>query len=81
MDEQDILARIQGLVEREHLLRTELQEGTIRPDDEHGQLQQVEQALDQAWDLLRQRRARSEYGQDPEDSTTRGVDQVEKYLQ
>ncbi len=81
MDEKDILTQIQSLVEREHALRTEAQEGTIRPDQEHGQLKELEEALDQCWDLLRQRRAHREYGQDPDQSSARPVEEVEKYLQ
>jgi hypothetical protein len=81
MDEKDILAQIQSLVEREHALRTEAQDGTIKPDDEHGQLKQLEEQLDQAWDLLRQRRAHQEYGQNPDQSSARPVEEVEKYLQ
>lgn len=81
MDEKEILAQIQSLVEREHALRSQAQDGTIRPDEEHGQLKQLEEALDQAWDLLRQRRAHREYGQNPDQSETRPVEEVEKYLQ
>jgi hypothetical protein len=81
MDEKEILSQIQSLVEREHALRTEAAEGQIKPDQEHGQLKQLEEALDQCWDLLRQRRARREYGQNPEESAARPVEEVEKYLQ
>ena len=81
MDEKDILAQIQSLVQQEHELRARVQEGTIRPDEEHGQLKELEEALDQCWDLLRQRRAHREYGQDPDQSAPRPVEDVEKYLQ
>ncbi len=81
MDEKDILAQIQSLVQQEHELRARAQEGTIRPDEEHGQLKELEEALDQCWDLLRQRRAHREYGQDPDQSAPRPVEDVEKYLQ
>jgi Protein of unknown function (DUF2630) len=37
--------------------------------------------LDQAWDLLRQRRAKTEYGDDPDNATERGPGEVETYLQ
>jgi hypothetical protein len=44
-------------------------------------MQQVQVELDQCWDLLRQRRARRSAGQNPDDSSLRGEDTVEHYLQ
>jgi Protein of unknown function (DUF2630) len=38
-------------------------------------------ALDQCWDLLRQRRARREMGQDPNDAQVRPPEIVERYQQ
>jgi hypothetical protein len=38
-------------------------------------------ALDQCWDLLRQRRARREMGQDPDDARVRPPEVVERYQQ
>jgi hypothetical protein len=35
--------------------------------------------LDQCWDLLRQRRARAEFGLDPDTAQPRPADQVEQY--
>jgi hypothetical protein len=35
--------------------------------------------LDRYWDLLRQRRAREEYGEDPDDASIRDADTVEGY--
>jgi len=81
MDEKDILQQIQSLVEREHELRAEAQSGEIPQAEEQAQLRRLEESLDQAWDLLRQRRARREYGQNPDDSAERPVDEVENYLQ
>jgi hypothetical protein len=81
MDEKDILEQIQSLVTHEHDLRSKAESGEIPHDQERAQLKQLEESLDQAWDLLRQRRARREYGQNPDDSETRPVDEVEKYLQ
>ena len=37
--------------------------------------------LDRCWDLLRQRRAHEEFGQDPEEAQVRDADTVERYLQ
>lgn len=44
-------------------------------------LESLERQLDQLWDLLRQRRAREETGEDPDAAKERSVDDVESYLQ
>jgi PP-loop superfamily ATP-utilizing enzyme len=54
--DDDIQGRIKGLVEREHELRRRLAAGEITAADEHADLARIEVELDQAWDLLRQRR-------------------------
>ena len=41
----------------------------------------VEVELDRCWDLLRQRRAKEEFGQDPDDAEARGAGTVENYKQ
>jgi hypothetical protein len=76
MSEPDvgILHRIQGLVEEEHQLRSG---GSADPD----RLQHLEEQLDQCWDLLRQRRARREFDQDPDEAAVRSADTVEHYRQ
>lgn len=76
--ERTILDRIHELVEEEKRLRAG-GHGLDRPGRER--LQLVEARLDQAWDLLRQRRARQESGADPDAATERSVDEVESYLQ
>jgi hypothetical protein len=38
-------------------------------------------ALDQCWDLLRQRRARRQTGADPDEAQVRPPDVVERYQQ
>ena len=81
MDDKEILAHIDELVKTEHELRTKLAAGQITSDDEHRQLAQAEAALDQCWDLLRQRRARREFGEDPGDAQVRPVSEVEGYRQ
>lgn len=78
MDEQDILARISALVEEEQALRE-----NSSPEHEQGpdraRLKRVEEDLDQCWDLLRQRRAKRQYGENPDDAQVRPVQQVEGY--
>ncbi len=78
MTDDDIQGRIKGLVEREHELRRRLAAGEITAADEHADLARIEVELDQCWDLLRQRRARREFGQ-ADDSSIRSEDVVERY--
>ena len=52
-----------------------------KSEQEHEQLRAVEEQLDQCWDLLRQRRARREFGEDPSGSAARPASEVEGYLQ
>jgi hypothetical protein len=77
MDEKDILNRISALVDEEHGLR----EGTEHTDDQRARMQELEVQLDQCWDLLRQRRAKRQYGEDPEEAHARPASEVENYLQ
>lgn len=81
MDEHDILARISALVEEEQALRDKAPASSS--DDERGpdpaRLKRVEEDLDQCWDLLRQRRAKRQYGENPDDAEVRPVQQVEGY--
>jgi Protein of unknown function (DUF2630) len=77
VDEKDLFSRIHDLVDEEHKLR----EGTEHSDDQRTRLQQVEADLDQCWDLLRQRRAKRQYGENPDEAKARPEPQVENYLQ
>jgi hypothetical protein len=81
MDDKEILTRIDDLIQTEHDLRAKLASGEISGQDEHDRLAAAETALDQCWDLLRQRRARREFGQNPEDAEVRPVSEVEGYRQ
>jgi hypothetical protein len=69
----DIYAQIKSLVDEEHALA-----GSADAADRR---QQLEAQLDQCWDLLRQRQARREFGDDPADAQARPVGEVEGYLQ
>jgi hypothetical protein len=42
---------------------------------------QIEEQLDQCWDLLRQRQAKREFGSDPNDAHARPIPEVEHYQQ
>jgi len=81
MDQHEILAQVQSLVDEEHALRARTQQGELAPEEEQAQLRRVEEALDQCWDLLRQRRARQDAGQDPDQAVVRPVSEVEGYQQ
>ena len=77
MDEKDILSRIHALVDEEHKLR----EGSEHTDEQRARMTELEAHLDQCWDLLRQRRAKRQYGEDPDAAEPRPEPQVENYLQ
>ena len=81
MNDDDILSRVAALVEREHELRRRRADGLLDEETEHGQLRAAEVELDQCWDLLRQRRAKQEYGNDPEEASPRTTSVVEGYWQ
>jgi Protein of unknown function (DUF2630) len=78
MNDEDLLARIQSLVDEEHSLREASGDGQV-PDK--ARLKQVEENLDQCWDLLRQRRAKADSGDNPNDAEARPVNEVEGYKQ
>ena len=78
MDDNTILENIHQLVAEEKQLRA-AHHGLSSQD--RLRLQHLEEQLDQAWDLLRQRRAREETGDDPDVAQQRSVNEVEGYLQ
>jgi Protein of unknown function (DUF2630) len=84
MDDESIANRIENLVSEEHKLRQ--REAVDRKDDQQleedqRRLRDMEIELDRCWDLLRQRRAREEFGQDPDEAQVRDADTVERYRQ
>jgi hypothetical protein len=81
MDDKDILSHIDDLIKTEHDLRSRLAAGDLTTAQEHEQLRATEEELDQYWDLLRQRRARREFGEDPSGSAARPIPEVEGYMQ
>ena len=80
MDNQDILERIQSLVEEEHRLR-DADTSTEAGDDNTARLAQRVAQRDQCWDLLRQRRAKRDAGANPDEAEARPVSEVEGYRQ
>jgi hypothetical protein len=81
MDDKEIMSRINTLIETEHDLRGQLARGELSSEQERERLRSAEEALDQCWDLLRQRRARREFGESPEAAEARPVSEVEHYQQ
>lgn len=80
MDDDELHRRIDELVAEEHELRTKHAAGQVGDTDEQARLRALEVELDQCWDLLRQRRAKREFGENPDDATPRSADTVEGYL-
>ena len=75
--DQSVLEKIEGLVhEEQHLYG----KGDLS-DHDQVRLGKLQVELDQCWDLLRQRRARREFGQDPDDAKVRPASVVERYEQ
>ena len=69
------LTRIQELAAEEHRL---FEKGTL-DNMEQGRLSRIKVELDQCWDLLRQRRAKREFGDNPDAAEVRSPDIVERY--
>ena len=84
MDDESILGRIESLVKEEHALQDQEEGDAVRSEAlaaDRERLERVSVELDRCWDLLRQRRALRNAGQDPDGAQARDVDTVEKYLQ
>ena len=79
MDDAQILQQIEKLVDEERELRHQAK--SEMADEKRARLESLEVALDQCWDLLRQRRALREFGEDPESAHTRDATTVERYEQ
>lgn len=77
--EHAILGRISQMVADEKALRELLTQGDIDGETEHERLIALEHELDQCWDLLRQRRALTEAGEDPGAARVRPSSTVEGY--
>ena len=80
MDDPQIHGEIDRMVEEEHQLWEKESAGEATGADRQ-RLAELKVALDQCWDLLRQRRARREAGQSPDGAELRPPDVVERYEQ
>jgi hypothetical protein len=75
MDDNTILQHISELVSEER----ELVSNGQAPEAKAERLRHVTEQLDQCWDLLRQRRAKREFGEDPDTAEARDIGTVESY--
>jgi hypothetical protein len=81
MEDEAVLSQINELVAEEHRL-LESSRGTEGLDEQQeARLKAVEVALDQCWDLHRQRRASRHAGHNPDEAHLRDTATVEGYQQ
>ena len=75
--DESLFQKIESLVHEEQRLygKSEL------ADHDQTRIEAIQVELDQCWDLLRQRRAKREFGQDPNEAHVRPASVVEKYEQ
>ncbi len=76
-----ISAHIEQLVDEEHTLRGRHTDGSGLSPEEHARMEAIKVELDRYWDLLRQRRAHEEFGEDPDLADLRPASEVENYEQ
>jgi hypothetical protein len=80
VEDQDVREWIGKLVDEEHELFRQVAQGRAG-QAKRERRRELEEYLDQCWDLLRQRRAKRIAGLDPEAASVRDVDIVERYEQ
>ena len=81
MEDREILDCIRGLVAQEHHLREARDRGELSEDVETSRLAELEDSLDQMWDLLRRRRAMRTAGLDPDSAEQQPILLVRNYMQ
>jgi hypothetical protein len=81
MEDRAILDCIHNLVADERRLRDLRDRGEVTEGFETGRLHEIEESLDQMWDLLRRRRAMRDAGLDPDTIDLRPMMQVNAYVQ
>lgn len=80
VDDPQIHSSIDKMVSEEHAL-WEREAAGEASDGDRQRLEELRVSLDQCWDLLRQRRARRDAGQNPDGAELRPPDVVERYQQ
>jgi Protein of unknown function (DUF2630) len=75
--DQSVLTHINTLMKEEESLYGK----SALTEDDTARLAHLKVELDQCWDLLRQRRALREFGEDPDKAKVRAAEIVENYEQ
>jgi hypothetical protein len=78
MADEQVIDQINQLAHEEHALWEKESQGSLS-DAEQERLRELGVQLDQCWDLLHQRRARRNAGEDPDEATVRDERTVEGY--
>jgi hypothetical protein len=78
MDDQEVLKRIDELVQEEERL-LHAHEGDGLSSEDHARMEELKVQLDKTWDYLRQRRALRQYGENPDEASVRDGGTVEDY--
>lgn len=78
MSDEDVLSSINALVDEEHALLGAAEHSGL-DETQRQRLHALQVQLDQCWDLLRQRRAKREFGMNPDDAAPRDPSTVEGY--
>lgn len=78
MNDKSIHQHIESLVAEEHQLYEQSDERPLT-HEERKRLDELNVQLDRYYDLLRQRRAKREFGQDPDEAKMRSGKTVESY--
>lgn len=77
MTDREVIDKIKSLLEQEHKLYSK----NGLSAEERVEAEKLQKEIDRYWDLLRQRRALKEFGDDPDKAGLRGSDTVENYEQ
>ena len=79
-NDRAVLATINDLADEEHRL-LKLESDRTATDLDRQRVAEIKLELDRCWDLLRQRRAKCNVGQDPRQASLRSESTVENYRQ
>jgi Protein of unknown function (DUF2630) len=79
MDDKSVIERIDALAREEHEL-FKLESSGHATQAHQERLQQLQVTLDQCWDFLRQRRAKEEYGLNPDEAQIRDEKTIKGYV-
>lgn len=80
MDDRTVLAKIDELLGEERRMQEQVSRGDV-PHGDPDRLAELEMAIGQWWDYLRQRRAARAAGRDPDTADLRPPEEVARYLQ